>query len=436
METLTQNPWSLAGWLVCVSVILFGLLVLANGFRRRRLLARQFEKENLLLEERLRLLRETRKREEKSIEGWEGFANFVVARKVPHGDSGICSFYLKPKDERLELAPFQPGQHLVFQLPVPGRSLPLTRRYSLSDRAGQDYYRVSVKRIPPPAGRPELPPGLGSGFFHQEIEEESLSPYKCLIQVSSPAGSFTLDPQDTQPVILIGGGVGITPMLSMFNSVLEENESREIWLFYCVHDTAGNILFDEGMLHPRLDEILKARDNIHLHLYYSGIESAESIPRGGPKGIGRHCGRFSIEELKRHLSSNNYRFYVCGPGAMMNQFEEELEAWGVPPSEILTERFQPPEKKRAIGDFTPRTIQFAKAGKEIQTTAEDNSILDVAERAGVPIAFDCRAGSCGQCKVALVSGKVSYNIRTNYKCPPGSCLSCSCWPESDVVLDC
>lgn len=388
MEGLLQNPWALAGWLLCGLVAVIGLAALVNGFRRRRLLARQFEMENRLLEERLQLLREKRERERKTSSGWEGFANFVVTKKVRHGDSGICSFYLKPKDERLELAPYQPGQHLVFQLPVAGRPQPITRRYSLSDRAGLDHYRVSVKQLPPPADRPNLPHGLGSTFFHEELEEETFSPYKCLIQVSSPAGSFTLDSRDPSPVVLIGGGVGITPLLSMFNSVLEENESRETWLFYCVRDSSENVLFDEGMLHPRLDEIFKRGDNVSIHVYYSGIEESESLPSGVPSEIESHHGRFSVERLKRHLSSNNYRYFICGPDAMMNQFQEDLETWGVPETEILTERFQPPGKKRAGGEFAPRTIRFAKSGKESQTTAEDISILDVAERLGVPVAFD------------------------------------------------
>jgi ferredoxin len=143
-----------------------------------------------------------------------------------------------------------------------------------------------------------------------------------------------------------------------------------------------------------------------------------------------------VAGLKEHLGSNNYRFYICGPEPMMNQFEEDLAAWGVPDEDILSERFAPPAKKRPAEGMTPKSIRFAKSNKEVQFTADDANILDVAERAGIPISFDCRAGSCGSCKVGVVSGKVKETIRTNYKCAPGSCLTCSCLPETDIVLDC
>ncbi len=428
---LLQNPWFFAGWLICIAVILYGLVAAWTVFRRRSLLLRQFAKEDLVLEAELQLLRERREREIQSSDGWEGFANFVVVRKVLHGGSGICSFYLKPKDERLELAPFLPGQHLVFQLPVAGQSQPITRRYSLSDRPGIDHYRVSIKLAPSPADQPELPAGLGSSYFHQELEEECNSPYSCLIQVSSPAGSFLLNPQESKPVVLIGGGVGITPMLSMFNSIIEENDSREAWLFYSIRNANENVLLDEGMLHPKYASLAASRENLHLHLYYSReqVQSPSDF-------VDSHHGRLTVDALKEQLPSNNYRFYICGPDAMMDQFEEELEAWGVPEEDILSERFAPPKRKQPVEGMVERTIQFARSKKEIQFTAEDGSILEAAQRAGVPIAFDCRAGSCGQCKVGVVSGKVGNTIRTNYKCPPGSCLTCSCAPESDIILDC
>lgn len=399
--------------------------------QRRSLLVQQFSKEDLVLEERLQLLRERRERESDQSEGWDGFANFVVVDKVPHGKSGICSFYLKPKDKRLDLAPYKPGQHLVFQLPVVGAAQPITRRYSLSDRPGCDYYRVSIKLAPSPKDSPDVPAGVGSSYFHQHVEEEGVSPYDCLIQVSSPAGSFLLDPLESKPVVLIGGGVGLTPMLSMFNSIVEENDSREAWLFYSVRNAEECVLFDKGMLHPEFEEVSANRDNLHIHVFYSRSE-AESMPGMAES----HYGRLTVEALKEQLPSNNFRFYICGPDVMMDQFEEELEAWGVPEEDILSERFGPPKKKAPAEGAKECKIQFARSKKEVAYSPEDGTILEAAQKAGVPISFDCRAGSCGQCKVGVVSGKVDYSIRTNYKCPPGSCLTCSCAPGGDIVLDC
>ena len=437
MEDLIHNPFTLAGWLLCGVILVWAVFGVASLARARRLLNQQFEQGALLLEEKFNLLREKREQVKHQSAAWEGFANFMVVRKVHHGKSGICSFYLKPKDERLELVPFQPGQHLVFQLPVTGADVPLTRRYSLSDRPGQDYYRVSVKLQLPPRDDQDAPPGVGSSYFHEELDEDSLSSDHSLIQVSSPAGAFSLDPHEAKPVVLIGGGVGITPMLSMFNSIIEENEPREVWLFYTIRDNDENVLFDEGMLHPRIEEVLLARRNVHLHLHYSQIKEPESLPADQPLQIEQHCGRLTVDQFKTILPSNNYRFFICGPERMMFQLSEDLEAWGVPEDDVLFEHFAQPTKRKAVDESAvKRTIRFAKSDKEIEITADDGSILDAAERAGVPVSYDCRVGSCGQCKVAVVSGKVSYSMRTNYKCPPGSCLTCSCLPDGDVVLDC
>lgn len=432
-----HNPFELAGWLLCLVILAWALFGVAGLMRSRRLQSQQFVEGALLLEEKFNLYRERRKQVKDQSVAWEGFANFMVVRKVQHGDSGICSFYLKPKDERLELAPFQPGQHLVFQLPIAGAAAPLTRRYSLSDRPGQDCYRVSVKLQLPPRDTPEAAPGIGSSYFHNDLDEESASSYKSLIQVSSPAGAFSLDPFDSKPVVLIGGGVGITPMLSMFNSIIEENKSREVWLFYTIREISENVLFDEGMLHPDIEEVMRTRGNVHLHIHYTQTSDPGSLPEDQPFPIEQHCGRLTIDQFKTALPSNNYRFFICGPERMMFQLSEDLEAWGVPEDDILFEHFAQPTKRKAADESSvKRIIRFAKSDKEIEFSAEDGSILDAAERAGVPVSYDCRVGSCGQCKVAVVSGKVSYSMRTNYKCPPGSCLTCSCLPDGDVVLDC
>ncbi|NOX98630.1 MAG: 2Fe-2S iron-sulfur cluster binding domain-containing protein [Verrucomicrobia bacterium] len=437
MDELIINPFELAGWLLCVAVLIWAIISITSLLRSRQLLNQQYLQGSLLLEEKFNLMRERRKRVMDQSVAWEGFANFVVVRKVLHGDSGICSFYLKPKDERLELAPFQPGQHLVFQLPIAGAAAPLTRRYSLSDRPGQDYYRVSIKLQLPPRDAPDAPPGVGSSYFHNELDEESASSYKSLIQVSSPAGAFSDDPLDSKPVVLIGGGVGITPMLSMLNSIIEENESREAWLFYTIRANDENVLFDEDMLHPRIAEVMRTRSNIHLHIHYTQIKEPGSLPNDLPFPIDQHCGRLTVDQFKTILPSNNYRFFICGPERMMVQLSDDLVSWGVPEEDVLYEHFAAPTKRKTANDSAEKgTIRFAKSNKEIEISADDGSILDAAERAEVPVSYDCRAGSCGQCMVAVVSGKVSYSMRTNYKCPPGSCLTCSCLPDGDVVLDC
>ncbi len=85
----------------------------------------------------------------------------------------------------------------------------ITRCYSLSDRPDPAHYRVTIKRVPPPADRPELPPGLSSSHFHDQVHEGDV------LRVKAPSGHFLIDPDPGVPAVLIGGGIGITPMMSM-----------------------------------------------------------------------------------------------------------------------------------------------------------------------------------------------------------------------------
>ena len=161
---------------------------------------------------------------------WPGFRTFRVERKVTEDVAqSVCSFYLVPEDGQA-LPPFLPGQFLTFRLDLPttAGTEQIIRCYSLSDAPRPDSYRVSIKRILPPAGN-QLPAGRSSNFFHDQVGVGSL------LQVRAPAGHFHIDRSDA-PVVLIGGGIGITPMLSMLNWCVVEQPGREVWILYGVRD--------------------------------------------------------------------------------------------------------------------------------------------------------------------------------------------------------
>ena len=161
---------------------------------------------------------------------WPGYRTFYVKRKAQEGTAKqVCSFYLVPEDGR-PLAPFLPGQFLTFKLGVPsltGETQSVIRCYSLSDAPNPSHYRISVKRAPAPFGS-QIPQGISSNYFHDHVEVGSQ------LQVRAPAGHFYIDRSDV-PVVLIGGGIGITPMLSMLNWCLKEQPGREVWLLSLIH---------------------------------------------------------------------------------------------------------------------------------------------------------------------------------------------------------
>jgi len=410
----------LAGILAYVGSILYGQI------RRTVAVGRIAALEQRLLALRLDQVTDARRFERERTEtSWAGLRKFEIVRKVPEG-GGVCSFYLRPHD-RKPLPSFLPGQYLTFQLNVRPQQKPVVRCYSLSCAPrSPNYYRVSIKRIDKTGPQPDAPPGLVSSFFHDRLKEGDI------VDVKAPAGHFTLDPAARTPVVLIGGGIGLTPVLSMLEGIVASGSTRETWFFFGVRGAGDHVMRE------RLAEIAQAHPNVHLQICYS-----DPAPGEAPDGIRFHqAERVSIDLFKRLLPSNNYDYYVCGPPPMMQQLVADLLQWGVPESRIHFEAFGPATVKRtaaAEGTAGPAaaTIEviFAKSSKTCSWTATAGSILDLADANGVQIDSGCRAGNCGTCTTALKQGEVSYLSPPGAPPMVGSCLACIAIPKSAIILD-
>ena len=247
---------------------------------------------------------------------WEGFKEFIVQdRQTEDGNNAVCSFYLVPTDGK-PLATFRPGQFLTFKLqiedPIPHELKSVVRCYSLSDAPRPDHYRVSIKRIPAPVDQPHVPPGVSSSFFHDHVQEGSR------LLVKAPSGHFHLMEDNPLPIVLIGGGIGITPMLSILNTVLESGVNREIWLYYGVCNS------DEHIMKEHLLTLARTHNSFHLHVCYSAPNENDV------EGVDyQHNGRVAITLLRATLKLMRYQFYVCGPKPMMESLVPGLEEWGV-----------------------------------------------------------------------------------------------------------
>ena len=147
-----------------------------------------------LLDNQIEAARRHRVLSEQEIHTWQGFRKFEVQKKRYEGGD-ICSFYLKPHAAR-PIPPFKAGQFLTFKLDIPGEKQ-ITRCYSLSSIAHEANYRVSIKRVPAPRSRDDLPPGKSSNFFHDHIEENDI------LDVKAPGGNFFLDGTRTTPLSLL-----------------------------------------------------------------------------------------------------------------------------------------------------------------------------------------------------------------------------------------
>ena len=350
---------------------------------------------------------------------WSGERPFRVAAIVDEA-AGYKSFYLIAADGRA-LPRYEPGQYLTFSLAVAPLRKPIVRCYSLSERPREDYYRVTIKRAAPPTDQPDVPAGEGSSFFHDRVRVGTL------LSVQAPQGAFFLDPTDKLPIVLIAGGVGITPLLSMANSILHERKERDVQLF------AG---FRNSTEHPFREQLalLAKAQHIRTDISYSRPLGADRLGRDYD-----HQGHVTIVRLRQVLPSSNFRFYLCGPPGMMEQLVPGLMNWGVPRRHIHFEAFGPASVKclqpEEHGSCRPCRVEFAKSRADLCWDGEFLALLDLAESAGVVLDSGCRAGNCGQCLVKIRSGKIKYSKQPGVPLGEDECLTCIAQPNEDVVLE-
>lgn len=359
---------------------------------------------------------------------WPGWRRFRVARcEFEDRAHTQCSFYLEPVNGA-PLPPFKPGQFLTFSVPLDdaGGARTITRCYSLSDRPQPARYRVTIKRVPAPPDRPDVPPGAASGHFHDRVHAGDI------LDVKAPAGHFFIDPDPTLPAVLVAGGIGITPVMSMLRWCLVEQPTRTLHLYYGVRNG------EDHAFKAVLEQLAASQPNLHLHVVYSRPAPTDAQGRDY-----RHAGHVDMALLRRTLPQGRHQFYICGPAPMMESLVPALVDWGVPRQDIHFEAFGPASVRLAsaepamagAGPALAFDVQFLRSGRTLQWEARDESLLDFAERHGVAVDSGCRSGSCGTCATRLVSGTVAYANPPDHELAPGHCLLCVGTPASALVLE-
>lgn len=249
--------------------------------------------------------------------GWSGFRNFIVDRKVIESDV-ITSFYLKPEDKG-EIAGFLPGQYISIKLEIDGEKFTHIRQYSLSDAPGKGYYRISVKKEAGTAN----PDGMVSNYLHDKVSEGDI------LKISAPAGDFILDTNKTTPVVLLSGGVGLTPMMSMLKTVVEVQPGRQVTFVHAAANSNVHALGDEV-------KELSNLDYVKSYVFYDA-----------PTEEDRLNNRFDVEGyvtrewLKENIWMEEADFYFCGPVPFMKAINRSLKELGVNESRIHFEFFGP-----------------------------------------------------------------------------------------------
>ncbi len=361
-----------------------------------------------------------------------------VDRKVRESET-ITSFYLKSED-REPLSAFAPGQFLPLSLDIPGQGGPVTRTYSLSDSPGhRDYYRLSIKREPAPRDRPHLPPGLASNYLHDRVEPGTR------LKAAAPRGKFVLDPQSERPVALLSAGVGLTPMISMLNAIVESGSGRPTWFIHGARNGR------EQAFGAHLRRVAEERRNVRVHVRYSrrDPQDVEGRDYDSEGRVDAALVRRLLTEDGSHgarLRRDDFDFYLCGPPLFIKALYEGLREWDVPEPRIHYELFGPATAiKSGAGSAaasaatadccTDIEVTFARSGVTASWNPSLESILELAEACGLSPAYTCRSGICHTCECDLEAGEVEYVEEPVDPPEEGSVLICCSKPKTDVVVD-
>ena len=252
--------------------------------------------------------------------GWNGWREFVVESVTPES-AIISSFVLVPVDGGTVLR-HEPGQYLGFLFDLPGRGV-LKRNYSISCAPNDRSYRITVKR----EGRPDEPAGIVSNWLHDQVGSGTV------LRVAPPAGDFFLDKEGMNPVVLVSGGVGLTPMMSMLEAIAATTPQRPTWY---VHGALN------GRVHAMRDHaraLTASNENLRVQTFYAEPE--------GQDRAGEHYdaqGLITADWLMAQTPHGAATYYLCGPKPFLSALVNGLLRQGVPAERIRFEFFGPADE--------------------------------------------------------------------------------------------
>lgn len=350
------------------------------------------------------------------IEGltWHDYRPMRITDKILEAED-IVSLWLEPVDGD-PLPGYLPGQHITLRFPIGGQEI--TRRYSLSGASEgkrQTRYRITVKRV---VARPPLPAGQVSHHIHRELGVGDD------VDIRMPDGQFTLPLRHHQPIVLIAGGIGITPFMAQLESLVHHGADAmpEITLIYA--NRSGR----HHAFRQRLTELAMQLPRLRVIDVYSTPRSEDIAGDGF-----NHAGRIDASVLSPDWTPRRARYYLCGPVEMMDDLTRLLKRHGAAAHEIFRETFTPPPMPTTT-DLEPRTVKLARRQHAFIWRPEHGTLLQSAERQGIALPSGCRVGQCESCVLPLVDGQIKTLVDTHHL-EADRCLTCQAIPLSDITLD-
>lgn len=328
----------------------------------------------------------------------------------------VKTFRLLPSsNDRFLPFTFVPGQFLNVAFSIGGARM--NRSYSISSSPTQrEYVELTVRREP-------------RGAVSRHIAD--LLKVGDQIEAGGPVGKFTFTGTEADSIVLIAGGVGITPMMSVTRYLTERSWAGDIFFIYTCHTPADFIFANEVAALQRL--------NPKLHVAVT-ISKPEGTEWKGPRGrIGKEWLTQTVPGLALR------RIHLCGPPSMMDSTKAILVELGVPPDRLKTEAFGAVKPTLAAAGSTAKAtapatgplVTFSKNSKSAKIHV-DQTVLELSEELAIGIEYSCRVGTCGVCKVKMTSGEVEMAVqdaldpddKTN-----GIILACQAKPKGAVAVE-
>jgi ferredoxin-NADP reductase/DMSO/TMAO reductase YedYZ heme-binding membrane subunit len=331
---------------------------------------------------------------------WSGQLRVArIVQETPH----VRTFRLQAIDAGDLPFSYLPGQYMNLSLLIDGKRV--NRSYTIASTPTRTATcELTIKREDM---------GVSSRYMHDTVREGDL------LNVSAPAGRFTFTGTEADSIILIAGGVGITPLMSILRALTDRDWKGEIYLLFCIRQESELIFAQE------LELLRKQHNNFHFCVTVSRPENPNWT---GPRGrITEELLVKAIPELSRRLC------YVCGPTPMMESVIALLRQVGVPENHIKSEAFVYPSKTNAAmapvrdaaeqPDETalPQPASASPSGaaapkvtfsvsRKVVPLLPGQTILEAGEAAGLDLDFECRSGVCGTCKKRLLTGSVTMDV--------------------------
>ena len=353
------------------------------------------------------------------------FHDLTVKRVSPEAAGAVAITFAIPDDARERFA-FEPGQFLTLRATIDGQDV--RRSYSIScprsrlAKAGE--LEVGIRPVDG---------GVFSNWAAQAVKAGDT------IQVMPPDGRFTVKKQRAIHRVGFAAGSGITPILSIAATTLEEQPDSKFTLVY------GNRRMSSVMFNEALQDLKdRYRDRLTLiHILSRQAQEVDLLQ-----------GRIDADKVKSVVASllpaaSMDEVFICGPEAMIEATEQALREAGVREDRIYTERFTantplpagkvPTGPRDAAGEAAKSVaLTVILDGKEHEMAmAPHEHVLDVALNAGLDLPFSCKAGVCCTCRAKVMEGSVEMDKNFTLEAAEmdqGFVLSCQARPTSGRLL--